>query len=95
MAQIPTEASTMGLRCARGALGSEPIRDGRRTVQLTAGGGLVFFFDPVVALGSAARCARLVAGAGSLHEANAILLDQGIATELEWEATQPPPPPVP
>ena len=93
--EIPTEASTMGLRCARGALGSAPIRDGRRTVQLTAGGGLVFFFDPVVALGSAARCARLVADAESLVEANTILLDHGIATELDWESSQPPPPPAP
>jgi hypothetical protein len=93
VAEIPTEASTMGLRCARGALGSVPIRDGRRTVQLTASGGLVFFFDPLVALGSAARCARLVADAASLDEANAILLDHGIATELDWEASQPPPAP--
>ncbi len=92
VAQIPTEASTMGLRCARGGLGSVPIRDGRRTVQLTSIGGLVFFFDPVVALGSAARCAALVADAGSLDEANAILAARGIATELDWEAAQPPPP---
>jgi hypothetical protein len=94
-AEIPTEASAMALRCARGVLGATPIRDGRRTVQLTASGGLVFFFDPLVAADSAARCARLVAGAGSLQEANAILLGQGIATELEWEASQPPPAPGP
>ena len=31
VAQIPTEASTMALRCARGAVGTAPIRDGRRT----------------------------------------------------------------
>jgi len=92
VAQIPTEASTMGLRCARGGLGSVPIRDGRRTVQLTSGGGLVFFFDPLAAMRSAARCARLVAEAGSLDEANAILLDHGVATELEWESAQRPPP---
>ena len=92
VAQIPTEASTMGLRCARGGLGSVAIRDGRRTVQLTSIGGLVFFFDPVVALCSAARCARLVADAGSLDEANAILLGHGIATELDWESAQPPAP---
>jgi hypothetical protein len=95
VAQIPTEASTMGLRCARGGLGSVPIRDGRRTVQLTAGGGLVFFFDPLAALRSAARCARLVAGASSLEEANGILLGHGIATELAWESAQPPPAPAP
>lgn len=92
-AQIPTEASAMALRCARGAVGPTPIRGGRRTVQLTPAGGLVFFFDPTTAIGSAARCARLVAGAGSLREANAILLAQGIATELEWESAQPPPAP--
>lgn len=90
-AQIPTEASAMALRCARGELGATPIRDGRRTVQLTAAGGLVLFFDPVVAFDSAARCARLVARAGSLREANGILLDHGIATELDWEASQPAP----
>jgi len=89
-AQVPTEASAMALRCAHGALGPVPIRDGRRTVQLTAAGGLVYFFDPLVALGSAARCAQLVARAGSLGEANAILLGRGIATELEWETSQPP-----
>jgi len=93
VAEIPTEASTMALRCARGGLGSVPIRDGRRTVLLTSVGGLVFFFDPVVALRSAARCAALVAEAGSLEEANGILLGHGIATELEWESSQPPPAP--
>jgi hypothetical protein len=89
VAEIPTEASAMALRCARGMLGPTPIRDGRRTVELTAAGGLVFCFDPVTAFESAARCARLVAGAGSLVEANAILLEHGIPTELEWEASQP------
>jgi hypothetical protein len=93
VAEIPTEASAMALRCARGVLGATPIRDGRRTVQLTAAGGLVFFFDPLGAFDSAARCARLVAEAGSLQDANAILLGEGIATELEWEASQPPPVP--
>jgi hypothetical protein len=93
VAQIPTEASTMALLCARGVLGTAPIRDGRRTVQLTAAGGLVFFFDPLVALRSAARCAQLVQAATSLEEANGILLGHGIATELDWESSQPPPAP--
>ncbi len=81
----------MALRCAHGALGPVLIRDGRRTVQLTAAGGFMYFFDPLLALRSAARCAQLVARAGSLREANAILLGRGIATELEWEASQSPP----
>ena len=91
VAQIPTEASMMALRCARGELGSATIRDGRRTVELSTAGGLVFFYDPLVALASAARCARLVAAAGSLEEANGILLSDGMATELDWESAQPPP----
>jgi len=91
--QIPTEASTMALRCARGAVGTAPIRDGRRTVELTVAGGLVSFFDPLVALRSAARCAQLVEHATSLEEANAILRGEGIATELDWESAQPPPAP--
>jgi hypothetical protein len=82
VAQIPTEASTMALRCARGAVGTVPIRDGRRTVQLTAAGGLVFFFDPLVALRSAARCAALVEHATSLRQADEILLAHGLRTEL-------------
>ncbi|HWC26170.1 MAG TPA: DUF1152 domain-containing protein, partial [Solirubrobacteraceae bacterium] len=43
VAQIPTEASAMALRCARGVVGAGAIRGGRRTVQLTVAGGLVFF----------------------------------------------------
>ena len=38
VAQVPTEASAMALRCAHGELGSATIRDGRRTVELTVGG---------------------------------------------------------
>ncbi|MEA2219162.1 MAG: hypothetical protein QOJ35_1788 [Solirubrobacteraceae bacterium] len=83
--QIPTEASAMALRCARGETGMASIRDGRRSVELTAAGGLLFFFDALVALRSAARCARLVRHAGSLTEANDVLLARGIATELSYE----------
>lgn len=80
----------MALRCAAGETGRTTIRGGRRTVSLTPAGGLVFFLDPLVALRSAARCGALVAGAGSLAEADAILLDRGISTELQYEAAQPP-----
>ncbi|MEA2232304.1 MAG: hypothetical protein QOD83_2120 [Solirubrobacteraceae bacterium] len=89
-AQIPTEASAMALRCGRGATGVASIRGGRRTVQLTPMGALIFFFDPLVALQSAARCAQLVRDAGSLQEADAILLAHEIPTELEWEQAHAP-----
>ena len=88
--EIPTEASAMALRCARGETGATTIRGGRRTVQLTPVGGLVFFFDPLVTLRSAARCAALVEHAGSLAEASEILVGRGIASELRYEQ-QPPP----
>ncbi|MEJ7824325.1 MAG: DUF1152 domain-containing protein [Solirubrobacteraceae bacterium] len=86
VAQVPTEASAMALRCARGERGTATIRAGRRTVQLTAAGGQVVFFEPLAALRSAARCARLVERAGSLSEANDILLADGMSTELAYEA---------
>jgi len=85
VAQIPTEASAMAVRCARGETGTTTIRRGRRSVELTPAGALVFFFDPMIALGSAARCGRLVLGARSLQEANDILLAQGMSTELAYE----------
>ena len=86
VAEVPTEASAMALRCARGATGEVPIRAGRRTVQLTPAGALTFFLDPAVAVATAARCAAAVAGAGSLAEANAILNARGVRTELDYEA---------
>lgn len=90
LAHIPTEASAMALRCARGETGVTSIRDGRRTVELTPVGGLVFFLDPLAALRSAARCAALVADAGSLVEASERLRARGIATELAYETRRAP-----
>ncbi|HSD78569.1 MAG TPA: DUF1152 domain-containing protein, partial [Solirubrobacteraceae bacterium] len=39
VAAVPTEASLMALRCARGERGEQPIRDGRRRVRLSEAGG--------------------------------------------------------
>ena len=85
VAQVPTEASAMALRCARGDVGMTAIRGGSRTVELTPAGGLVFFLDPLVALRSAARCAALVEHAASLAQADEILRGRGISTELGYE----------
>jgi hypothetical protein len=83
---VPTEASAMALRCARGEAGRAPIREGRRTVPLTPEGGRVFFFEPEVAMASAARLAEAVRDARDLEEANDILLELGVArTELGYE----------
>jgi hypothetical protein len=86
VAAVPTEASAMALRCARGETGRAPIREGRRTVPLTPEGGRVFFFDPEVAMASAARLAQAVRGARDLDGAHAILQGLGVArTELGYE----------
>jgi hypothetical protein len=85
VAAVPTEASAMALRCARGERGEASIREGRRTVRLTAEGGRVHFFDPHAALRSAARLARAIHDARDLLHADAILTGLGVRTELRYE----------
>ncbi len=82
---VPTEASAMALRCARGATGRVPIREGRRTVELGPLGGMLLAFDCAAAMRSAARLADAVRGAADLLEANAILTRMGVTTELDSE----------
>lgn len=83
--EVPTEASAMALRCARGHTGRTTIRRGRRTVELSPVGALTFFFDPRVAMATAARLADAVVDAPGLHDANAILHRLGVRTELDYE----------
>jgi hypothetical protein len=85
VATVPTEASDMALRSARGETGSTPIRQGRRTVELSPIAGLLFLFDCSAALRSAARLAHAVRDAEDMHAANAILTDMGVFTELDYE----------
>jgi hypothetical protein len=85
VAEVPTEASAMAVRCARGALGRAEIRGGRRTVPLSPVGALTFFFDPAAALRSAARLAAAVVECDSLEEAQAVLAARGVRTELDYE----------
>jgi hypothetical protein len=82
---VPTEASLMAVRCARGERGSVPIRGGRRTVELTPLGALTFFFDPVAAASSAIPLATAVSPAASLEEAHDALMGLGVRTELDLE----------
>ncbi|HEY4097236.1 MAG TPA: DUF1152 domain-containing protein [Baekduia sp.] len=85
LAHVVTEASAMALRCARGETGRVAIRGGRRTVPLTADGGRIVCFDPLVTINSAARLAVAVAGAADLEAAQAILTGLGVWTELDYE----------
>jgi hypothetical protein len=83
---VPTEASLMGVRCARGETGPVPIRGGRRTVELTPEGALTFYFDPVAAaVAGVAPLAGAVSPAQSLREAHEALLAIGVRTELGYE----------
>ncbi len=82
---VPTEASLMAVRCARGETGSATIRGGRRTVQLTPLGALTFFFDPSMAVQQTAPLARAVADTASLDAAHAALVAIGVSTELDLE----------
>jgi hypothetical protein len=82
---VPTEASLMAVRCARGERGEVPIRGGRRSVELTSLGALTFFFEPVAAASSAIPLATAVSPAASLEEAHDALMGMGVHTELELE----------
>jgi hypothetical protein len=82
---VPTEASLMAVRCARGERGTVSIRGGRRTVELTSLGALTFFFDPVEAANSAIPLATAVSPAASLEEAHEALMGMGVRTELDLE----------
>ena len=82
---VPTEASLMAVRCARGERGTVPIRGGRRSVELTSLGALTFFFDPVAAADSAIPLATAVLPAASLEEAHDALMGMGVRTELDLE----------
>ncbi len=85
LAHVTTEASAMAVRCARGETGTVAIRSGRRSVPLTADGSRLVCFDPLVAIGSAARLAAAVTGAPSLETAQTILTGLGVRTELDYE----------
>jgi hypothetical protein len=82
---VPTEASAQALRCFHGEIGTATIRQGRRTVELSPAGALTFYFDPAVAVRSAARLAAAVTDASGLEEANEILHGLGVRTELDYE----------
>src|SRR3954451_10427802 len=82
---VPTEASMMAVRCARGERGETPIRGGRRSVELTPLGALTFFFDPAAAAKAAVQLATAVSPASSLEEAREALNSIGVKTKLELE----------
>ena len=85
VAAVPTEASAMALRAYRGETGTFTIRSGRRTVELTRQAEETWFFDPEIAIRSAAPLAATVLDAPDLEGANDALHALGVATELDLE----------
>jgi hypothetical protein len=85
---VPTEASLQVVRCARGELGTDHIRQGRREVQLGPVGALTFLFDAISIPREALPLAAAVAGTESIEQARAALAAIGVRTELDYERTR-------
>ena len=83
--KVPTEASAIPLRCARGAWGQGSIRYDERRVKLTPLTTLTFYLSPSILFHSIARPAQAVASSSSLEEANNALHQLGIKSELDLE----------
>ena len=83
--KVPTEASAVPLRCAKGAWGEASIRYDERKVKLTPLTILTFYLIPSAVFEVVARPARAVAASMSLEEANTALNALGIKTELDLE----------
>ncbi len=82
---VPTEASLQIVRCANGEIGPTPIRAGRRTVELTPLGAMIFVLDPLLAMTAGLPLASAVGGARSIAEGRDALAALGIRTELDYE----------
>ncbi len=86
---VLTEASALPLRAFAGEAGEVAIRDGRRVLSLSPAAALTVYFDAARALSCAAPLARAVRDADSLQEANAILRDRGVPTEMTLQRGSP------
>jgi hypothetical protein len=83
--KVPTEASAIPLRCARGAWGETSIRSDQRKVRLTPLTTLTFYISAPVLFHTLSRPAQAVATSDSLEAANEALHRLGIKTELDLE----------
>ncbi len=89
VAAVPTEASAMALRAARGSVGPVAIRGGERRFALSLISAVTFFLDVETAYAVAGRLARAVMDAGSLEAANDALHALEVRTELDLERAAP------
>ncbi len=85
MEYVHTEASAQAVRAFRGAAGTQTIRGGRRSLELSSTAAVTFYLDVERTLEATGRLARAVDGAPSLEEANRELNRLGVTTELDRE----------
>jgi hypothetical protein len=83
--KVPTEASAIPVRCAKGAWGEASIRYDERRVKLTPLTTLTFYLSPSALFHTLARPAQAVVTSTSLEEANDALHRIGVKSELDLE----------
>jgi hypothetical protein len=81
---VPTEASRLPVEAARGELGDREIRDGTRSLRLTAASTVTFYLS-TAAVAAGSEPVSLVRSATDLEEAHAALREAGYVTELAIE----------
>jgi len=84
LAVVETEASRLPVEAARGDLGERTIRDGDRTLRLTAASVGTLYFDPSP-VAAASDLVAAVEDARSLEAAHQALREAGYVTELAIE----------
>jgi hypothetical protein len=82
---VPTEASAQAVLAFRGASGTKTIRRGRRAFELSSIAALTVYLDLEVTMRTVGRLAQAISGASSLEDANRVLNDLGVRTELDLE----------
>lgn len=81
---VTTEASRLPVAVARGKLGSESIRDGKRSVELTPSSTVTFYLDPE-SVGATSELHEHVVDTDGFQEAQRALEQAGYKTELDLE----------
>ncbi|PHQ38973.1 hypothetical protein DJ69_08710 [Halorubrum persicum] len=85
--EVPTDASRLPLRVSQGDVGTHPIRDGKRTVNLTPASTVTFYLE-TAAVADHSDLASIVSGTDSIDEADRRLRSEGFDTELSYEQSQ-------
>jgi hypothetical protein len=80
-----TESSALAVDAARGRTGEIEIRGGYRKVMLTPLSAMTFYFDPRVVFERISKVARDLVPTRSLEEAQSVLEQAGVPSELTFE----------